>query len=265
MVENSTVKTGYIGRGYDCLVTFICWSYFIFSFLFFFSFFYLTAFFFARNREYAFQYLDHLFFKGFLSLLRILTPCHKWEVATEISAMRGSIIVCNHLSYLDPLLFISLLPRQKTIVKTKFFKVPVFGWLVDVSGYIPSTTEGVYAKKMIEQVENMGGFFRAGGNLFVFPEGTRNSGAKLGEFHKGVFKIARMYKCPIHVLHLCNTEKLFAPGKFLFNARVKNCISMKILVSIDPAVAGKRVSAKGLEKEVRQIFERNTRSGEGDG
>jgi 1-acyl-sn-glycerol-3-phosphate acyltransferase len=248
-------KAGFVDRLSDFVVTLICWVYFIFAFLFFFSFFYIAAFLFCKDRERAFQYIDHLFLKGFLWLLRVLAPRHKWEIDSEICTISGSIIVCNHLSYLDPLIFISLWSRQKTIVKTKFFHVPVFGWFIKVSGYLPSTTEGVHAKRMIEQVESMGEFLENGGNLFVFPEGTRNPDGDLGDFYKGVFKIGRMYRCPIHVLHLCNTDKLFTPGTFFFNTRVHNRIRMKIIGCTRSATGKERASAKELEKEVLQIFE----------
>lgn len=239
----------------DCVVTMICWTYFIFGFLFFFSFFYVAAYFVSPDRERSFQYLNHIFYKGFLGLLRILAPRHRWVIDPDIKNIQGSIVVCNHLSYLDPLILISLLPRNKTIVKTKFFQAPVFGWLINVSGYLPATTEGIYGKRMIEQIENMGNFLENGGNLFIFPEGTRNPGGVVGDFHKGVFKIARMYRCPIHVLKLCNTEKLFTPGRFFFNTRVQNCISLKMLDCITPEPDQSRpVSVSELEKEVRQVL-----------
>jgi 1-acyl-sn-glycerol-3-phosphate acyltransferase len=255
-MDGNSPQSGFIDKLSDVVVTFVCWFYFIFAFLTFFSFFYVVVFCFFKNREQAFQYLDHLFFKGFLSLLRALAPRQKWEIDQEIRNIHGSIIVCNHLSYLDPLILISLLPRQKTIVKTKFFHAPVFGWLIKNSGYLPASTEGAHAQRMIEHVETMGGFLESGGNLFVFPEGTRNSNGRLGKFYKGVFKIGRMHRCPIHVLSLCNTDKLFTPGKFFFTTRIFNTISMKKLGCIKPASTQELTTATVLEREVRQIFEK---------
>jgi 1-acyl-sn-glycerol-3-phosphate acyltransferase len=261
MAENNP-QAGFFDTLCDVVVTVVCWFYFIFAFLFFFSFFYIAAFF-SKNREQVFQYLDHLFFKGFLWLLHSLAPRQKWEIDQKVGDIHGSIVVCNHLSYLDPLILISLLPRQKTIVKTKFFQAPVFGWLIKISGYLPATTEGVHAGRMIEHIENMGEFLKSGGNLFVFPEGTRNPDSVLGDFHKGVFKIGRMYNCPIHVLNICNTDKLFTPGKFFFNTRMRNRISLKIIGCIDPASGATPISAAMLEKEVREIFENNGSCREG--
>lgn len=242
------------GRGIDFVVTLVCWFYFIFGFLFFFSFFYVLAFVFASNREYAFQRLNHLFFKGFLGLLRTLSPRQKWTVDRNIGEIKSSIIICNHLSYLDPLILISLFPRQKTIVKTKFFQAPVFGWLITISGYLPATTEGVHGLRMIDQVERMGEFLATGGNLFVFPEGTRSRDGNIGPLYKGIFKIARMYRCPIYVLSLSDTDKLFTPGKFLFNTRQENSVRVQLLDRIEPAAEPCPVSIVDLEKQVREIF-----------
>ncbi len=242
-------------RVIDVFVTLVCWIYFIFGFFFFFSFFYVAAYFLAADREQAFQRLNHLFFKGFLKLLRMLAPRQTWDIDPEIKQIQSSIIVCNHLSYLDPLILISLLQKQKTIVKTKFFQAPVFGWLIRTSGYLPSTTEGIYGQRMIGQVEKMGDFLTSGGNLFVFPEGTRSRDSSLGELHKGVFKIARMYRCPLHVLSLSNTDQLFTPGEFFFHTRTQNRISMKILDRLAPAAGTEPVSVSKLEQQVRQIFQ----------
>ena len=241
----------------DVVVTMLCWTYFVFGFLFFFSFLYVAAYLFSDNRERSFQYLNHIFYKGFLWLLRTLAPRHKWILDPNILNIHGAIIVCNHASYLDPLILLSLLPQHKTIVKTKFFHAPIFGWVLKVSGYLPATTEGVYAERMIEQVESMGDFLKNGGNFFVFPEGTRNPGSVPGDFHKGVFKIARMYRCPVYILKLCNTDKLFTPGKFFFNTREHSCLSMNILDCIQPETEEKQrvISVSGLEKQVRHIFQ----------
>ncbi|MBU1986240.1 MAG: 1-acyl-sn-glycerol-3-phosphate acyltransferase [Proteobacteria bacterium] len=248
------------GRVVDFVVTMACWSYFILGFLFFFSFFYGAAYLFSSQREHAFQHLNHLFFKGFLGLLRILSPRQEWSIDQNIGKIESSIVVCNHLSYLDPLILISLFRRQKTIVKTTFFRAPVFGWLIKTSGYLPATTEGEHGLRMIEQVEKMGEFLSSGGNLFVFPEGTRNRDGKIGPLHKGVFKIARMQRCPIYVLSLCNTDSLFTPGKFLFNTRQRKSISMTILDRIEPEAEHCPVSVVDLEKKVREIFRLRTKS-----
>jgi 1-acyl-sn-glycerol-3-phosphate acyltransferase len=239
----------------DLIVTLLLWGYFTLGFIVFFSPFYLAAYLFSENREYAFQRLNHNFYKGFFFLIRILIPRQKWRIADEIKSMRSSVIVCNHLSYLDPLLLISLFPRHKTIVKSTFFNVPVFGWMLKQSGYIPSTSEGRLAELMIERIDAMGGYLASGGNLFIFPEGTRSRDGAIGRFNKGAFKIARHCQTPIKVLYIGNTDKLFTPGKFLFNTFVPNVITVKPITGIEPDYQSSHFSISELMSQVRSLLE----------
>ncbi len=248
-----------LNRLLDAVVTLVCWIYFIFAFLFFFSFFYGAARLFAKDRETAFQYLNHRFFRGFFVLLRFLSPNQKWRIDADVGKISGSVIVCNHLSYLDPLLLISLLPQQKTIVKSIFFRAPVFGWILKVSGYLPASSSGRNGERMIGQLEKMGDYLQKGGNLFVFPEGTRSRDGSLGSLHGGVFKIVRMYRCPVRILRISGTEKLFTPGEFFFHTKRENTIELSILDCILPDTKH-CVSAAALEKDVRRILE-HTRQG----
>ncbi len=234
-------------------VTMVCWFYFTIGFVLLYSHRYIIAYLFSPQRETAFQQLTSSFYRGFFRLVRIIAPRHRWEVDERITEINASVIICNHLSYLDPILLISLLKRQKTIVKTKFFKVPVFGWLIRNAGYFPADGQGSYGLMMIDQVEQMSDYLAAGGNLFVFPEGTRSRDGNIGRLNRGALKIARLCKAPIYILHLTGTEKLFTPGKFLFNTRISNTISVHIVDRIDP-LTGESMSLIELENRIRQTF-----------
>jgi 1-acyl-sn-glycerol-3-phosphate acyltransferase len=239
----------------DLIVTLLLWGYFTLGFIVFFSPFYLASYLFSENCEYAFQRLNHNFYKGFFFLIRILIPGQKWRIADEIKSIRSSVIVCNHLSYLDPLLLISLFPRHKTIVKSTFFSVPVFGWMLKKSGYIPSTSEGRLAELMIERIDAMDGYLASGGNLFIFPEGTRSRNGTIGRLNKGAFKIARLCQTPIKVLYIGNTNKLFTPGKFLFTTFVPNVITVKPITGIEPDYQSSHFSISELMSQVRSLLE----------
>jgi 1-acyl-sn-glycerol-3-phosphate acyltransferase len=241
-------------RAIDGAVTLACWLWFIFGFLFFFSWPYLACACCRKNSEIYFQRLNYYFFRIFFGIIRITSPRQKIEIDAGIASIRSSVVVCNHLSYLDPLFLIALFTRQKTIVKTRFFGTPVFGWMIKKSGYLPATSEGPYARLMIKHMETMGKYLHSGGNLFIFPEGTRSRDGKLGSLNQGALKIARMCKAPIYVLYLRNTDKLFTPGKFLFNSRRHNTISIKIIDRIEPDYQSNPPSIGSLEQQVRRAF-----------
>ena len=199
--------------------------------------------------------MNHRFYRGFFKLLRILVPAARWHIPDEVLSIRSSVIVCNHISYLDSILMISLFERHRTIVKSRFFKMPIFRQVIELSGYIPSTSEGDLSDLIIRRIEEMDVFFEGGGNLFIFPEGTRSRGGAIGQLNKGAFKIARLSRRPINVLFVRNTDKLFQPGKFLFNTGFNGTISVEALAGIMPDYQSERLSISGVMTQVLSLLE----------
>ena len=245
----------YLKPVFDLTITLLLWTYFTLGFVVLFSPFYLAAYLFSKNREISFQRLNHKFYKGFFFLARVLIIGHKWNISDEVLSIRSSVIVCNHISYLDPILLISLFEKQKTIVKSKFFKIPVFSRVLKLSGYIPSATDTKLSDLMIQGIEAMDDYLSFGGNLFVFPEGTRSRDGTIGRLNNGAFKIARLCKTSIKVIFISNTNKLFQPGKFLFNTCVSNTITVEQLASIEPDYQSDTFSISKLMSQVHSLLE----------
>ena len=216
------------------MVTLICWLYFTLGFLLFFLPFYLVAFFFSSRPEDAFQRYNRNFYRGFITLLRCLTPRQQWSIDPRIASLRSAVIVCNHLSYLDPLLLIALLDRCKTVVKPIFFSLPLFAWVIRTAGYFPASARGRWAGLMLTQMEHMAAYLADGGNLFIFPEGTRSRNGGVGALNKGALKIARQCRAPVYVLCLRATDRLFRPGTFFFSTREPIHISIRVIDHIPP-------------------------------
>lgn len=242
----------------NLFVTITCWTWFTLGFIVFFSWRYVAAGLFARERELVFQRLNSRFYRIFFRIVRTLTPRHRWEIDDQAAAVRSAVIVCNHLSYLDPLLLIALYERHRTIVKTRFFRMPVFGWVLKNAGYLPATGEGRFARLMIDRMESMTDYLRSGGNLFIFPEGTRSRDGRIGALNRGALKIARLCEAPVYVLLLSNTDKLFPPGRFLFRTGVENTISLRILDRIEPDYRDSTPSVAELEEQVRKVYRKQS-------
>lgn len=240
-------------RLFDLAVTLLCWLYFTVGFLVFFSPLYLAAALFSSRPEQAFQRYNRIFYRGFFALLRTIAPRQQWVIDQRIASLRSSVIVCNHCSYLDPLLLIALLGRSKTIVKTVFFNLPIFGWVIRTAGYLPATATDNFAGLMLTQLETMGDYLASGGNLFIFPEGTRSRDGRIGTLHQGALKIARQFGAPVYVLCLQNTDRLFPSGAFLFAARRPNIISLRLVDHI--AAAEGQLSLPELSERIRQALE----------
>ncbi len=242
-------------------VTVILWAYYIMGFILFFSPFYLVVLLFPTRREEAFQRLNHRLHRSFFTLLRTLAPRTEWRIGDAVKDIRSSVIIANHVSFLDPILFVSLFEKQKTIVKRDYFRLPVFGWILRTSGYIPSPAESLFAADMVDQIKKMREYLAAGGNLFIFPEGHRSRDGRIGSFDQGAFKIARLCRAAsLKVVHIRNTDRLFPPGRFLFNTSGEIVIDVELAGSLNPDYESESFSLPALMVEVRSMLERKAGS-----
>jgi len=241
-------------KSIDFTVTLILWVYFIFGFLILYLPRYLAALG-AADREAGFQRLNHLFFSRFFSLVRILVPSLSIEIEPAVRNIRSAVIVCNHISYLDPLLLIALYEKQKTIVKATFFSAPIFGWAMTLSGYVPATGKSVSPWQALDRLRRLGEYLAGGGNVFVFPEGTRSKTGRIGELSAGAFRVALKSGAPVKVLFVENSNRLFAPGRFLFNTGMDRPIRLRLLATIAPETGDPGFDEETLKKRVKELLD----------
>jgi 1-acyl-sn-glycerol-3-phosphate acyltransferase len=182
-------------------------------------------------------------------------PRLKMRIDPALADVRSAVIVCNHVSYIDPLLMISLFSRHTTIVKARLFHIPIFGWMLKMSGYLPAESQGALAAHLVEQMEGMPDFLAEGGNLFVFPEGTRSRDGALGPFNSGAFKIAKLCRAPLAVVRIVHSDRLFTPGRFLFNTCQANTLTVQLLDVITPTYDSLEFSSNELIGHVRLLLE----------
>jgi 1-acyl-sn-glycerol-3-phosphate acyltransferase len=244
-----------IQRVLDFCITLILWVYFLFGYLVLLFALYIPSYIIAENRTATLQNINHVHLKCFFALTRLLIGRTKFEIPKDVREIHSSVIVCNHLSYLDPILLISLFQRQVTIVKSTFFKVPIFGWFLKNAGYIPSAPNEMLGPAMIKNLESIKEHLAAGGNLFVFPEGTRSCDGNLAPFNKGAFSLARYCNAPLKLIFIKDTNKLFQPGHFLFHTRDFNTIQLELIGSLEPNYKGNTFSISALADQARKLFE----------
>jgi len=238
----------------DLITTSLLWGYFLFAYILFFSPFHILSYIVSKYREQSYQKINHYFYKGFFLWALFLFPRLRIAVQDDVRQIQSSVIVCNHLSFLDPILLISLFKKHRTIVRSDFFKIPIFGKVITLSGYIPSDASGDAGELLINSMDTMNDFLNNGGNVFIFPEGTRSRNGSLGEFSKGAFRISRHCKAPIKVLQIKNTNRLYQPGRFLFHTLNKIQIEVNLIGTIEPDYESDEGSVSSLIKHVRNIY-----------
>ena len=120
---------------------------------------------------------------------------------------KGSIIISNHQSILDPILMLALNPRVLILVSGKVWRNPVVHTLFKLAGFI----------KLTQPMENsplekeIAAAISKGYNVVLFPEGKRNE-ENITRFHKGAFYLAQKLDVDILPVYLHGVGHVMPKG-----------------------------------------------------
>jgi 1-acyl-sn-glycerol-3-phosphate acyltransferase len=106
---------------------------------------------------------------------------------------RGLIFVANHPSLLDALMLVARLPRSACVMKASLMRNPLLGPGARLARYIRNDSAHGMVRLAVADL-------KAGGQLVMFPEGTRTVQAPLNPLRPGVTLIAKHAKVPIQAV-----------------------------------------------------------------
>lgn len=154
-------------------------------------------------------------------------PGTKEEIKKLVKAMKDSdkdgkpvIVLGNHTSFLDTVLFVALCPmsvlwRTRTFMSAHLFSLPLLSTMCKAIGHFPvHFLKGEYGKFSLNQ-EKMGPIMERAHKhlddnnvLCLFPEGQQNkTPEKLLPFRYGTFKIAKRHNAKLWGWCTINNEK----------------------------------------------------------
>ena len=175
----------------------------------------------------------------------------KFEVEGKetIPSDRRFLLVSNHRSAADPFAVITQLAKYRLalISKPENFKIPLAGAFVHKCCYLPIDREN--ARVAMRTLQRATEFIKNDvTSIGVYPEGTRSKTGELLEFKDGVFYIAKRAECPIVVMTVENTEKVF---KNLFKPKLT--VKMKILAVLEPESFAEKTTHE-ISEEVHNMM-----------
>ena len=160
---------------------------------------------------------------------------------------KNYVIVYNHNAFLDVPLSAPFVPGgNKTIAKSSFGKVPIFGWFYKRGGIMVDRN---VENSRVKSYEEMRATLKKGIHMCIYPEGTRNrTGAPLKTFYDGAFKLAIDAKKEIIPCVIIGTNKAM-PVKhsfYLLPTKLK-------MIFLEP-VSSENIDTKTLNKKVFDIM-----------
>jgi len=137
-----------------------------------------------------------------------------WRGGEKLPQSGPAIVVCNHLSYLDPLTFTHFLYNNgrapRYLGKESVFRVPIVGRVIRGAGQIPVSRE---SKDAVKGLEHAIAVLKAGHLLGVYPEGTLTRDENLWPMRAktGVARLALMTGTPVYPCASWGPEKVLPP------------------------------------------------------
>jgi 1-acyl-sn-glycerol-3-phosphate acyltransferase len=110
----------------------------------------------------------------------------KVERRGRISTARPTLFVANHSSYLDIIVFSSLMPVS-FVAKAEVATWPFFGWLAKLQRTVFVDRQ---RRTTREQRDDIARRLELGDNLMLFPEGTSNDGNRILPFRSALLSVA---------------------------------------------------------------------------
>jgi len=123
----------------------------------------------------------------------------------NIPTTGAAILVCNHVSFVDPVLLMAASPRPiRFIMDHKIFAMPVLGWFFKLAKAIPIAPQREDPAAYEQAFAKAREVLAEGDLLCIFPEGAITRDGELAEFKGGVMKLLETNPVPVVPLALQN-------------------------------------------------------------
>jgi 1-acyl-sn-glycerol-3-phosphate acyltransferase len=117
----------------------------------------------------------------------------------------GLIVVANHPSMLDAVMLVARLPRSACIMKASLMHNPFLAPGARLARYIRNDSAFGLVQLAVDDL-------RLGGQLVMFPEGTRTTRPPVNPFQRGVTVIAQRAQAPIQTVFIDTTSPYLCKG-----------------------------------------------------
>jgi len=129
----------------------------------------------------------------------------------NLQPLRNYIFMSNHVSNLDPPVFVPSIPgRCSVLIKKEVFRLPIFGRALTMAEMVPVDRHNREAA--IESVHAAAEVLRRGLNMVIYPEGTRSADGRLLPFKKGPFHLAMEASVPVVPVTILGTAECWPKG-----------------------------------------------------
>ncbi len=166
-----------------------------------------------------------------------------------------AIVVCNHVSYMDPILLGGTIRRpMRFVMYYKIFQMPLLRFFFEQAKAIPIASAREDKDLMDEAFEKVDSELAAGNIVCIFPEGGITKDGEVQRFRPGIEKIIARRAVPVIPVSLGRLwGSLFSRQKSGGIRKIPGRLFAKVAMTIGTSVPATEVSAQKLELLVRTM------------
>jgi 1-acyl-sn-glycerol-3-phosphate acyltransferase len=211
-----------------------------------------------QRRKVLARNLIRLTFLGIARSMCAFGVFHYETTGLQRLERQGLLILANHPTLIDIVFLMAFVPQADCIVKARLWRNPFTRATVRAAGYIRNDDDGVRV------IEDCIASVREGGNLIIFPEGTRTTGDGSINLKRGAAHIAVRAQCNITPVLIRCVPPMLVKGKTwwcLPDCSSRFSIDVKEDLDIRPVVAGSAsevLAARRLTAYLESYFAKET-------
>ena len=167
----------------------------------------------------------------------------------------AAVIVCNHVSYMDPLILAGACRRPVRFVMDKnIYYNPALNWFFKLAKTIPIASQKSDPELYKQALEKVSEELKDGNVVCIFPEGKLTKDGEIATFRRGIESIIQQDPVPVIPMALKGLWGSFFSHKdgVALSTRPTRFWS-KINIEASEAWKASTVTASALEKEVNKL------------
>ncbi|MBY4599295.1 MFS transporter [bacterium BD-1] len=167
-----------------------------------------------------------------------------------------AVLVCNHVSYMDPLVISAAVPRPiRFVMYYKIFRIPGMNWVFRAHRAIPIAGAKEDPAVMEAAFAEVQAALEAGELVCIFPEGALTKDGRIAPFKGGIERILAANPVPVVPMALTGLwDSMWSKrDSRLGRLRAPRRLRAHVGLIADPPVPGTEATAASLETRVREL------------
>lgn len=165
------------------------------------------------------------------------------------------IIVCNHISFIDPLIIMSACKRPvRFVMDYGYYKKPVANWVFRLARTIPINSEGENPKQILIAFKQIEEALKKNQVVAIFPEGEITRNGEINKFKTGIERIVKRVPVPVIPVALQGLwGSVFSRRYKGFIRLIPKRLWLKVGIVFGEPVPPEQVSANLLKDYVKEL------------